>query len=183
MKQLATFAAATLILAGGASAQDFGTDDDAAYAATLWQAMVAQRLAGDGMIRGFPYEGGIEPHGLMLETFYSEAEVDGHKGTLIVKRNFGPEGGVEVDQVLADPATHLGGAYTVMFQREEGYDADNQNWFWVKYLPDGSLDMNAGGMRLAGRVAKARMRAASPAIPVRMTISLPPTPPRLRWAR
>lgn len=151
MKQLTTLAAATLMLAGSASAQEFGTDDDAAYAATLWEAMVALRLAGDGMIRGFPYEG-IEPHGLMLETFYTEAEVNGHKGTLIVKRNFGPEG-VEVDQVLADPATHLG-AYTVMFQREEGYDADNQNWFWVKYLPDGALDMNAGGMRLAGRVAK-----------------------------
>ncbi len=41
-----------------------------------------------------------------------------------------------------------------MFQREEGYDADNRNWFWVKYLPDGSLDKNPAGMALAGMVGK-----------------------------
>ena len=146
-------AIASLGMAAGAQAQDspFGTDEDAAYAQAVWEVMKTQKLAGEGMIRSFPYDG-VEPHGMMLETFYSSAEVNGHTGTLIVKRNFGPEG-VEVDQVLADPDKHLG-AYTVMFQREEGYDTDNQNWFWAKYLPDGSLDMNAGGMRLAGRVAK-----------------------------
>jgi hypothetical protein len=52
-----------------------------------------------------------------------------------------------------DPSKHLG-AVTVMFKREDGYDADNQNWFWAKYLPDGSLDKNPKGMQLAGRVAK-----------------------------
>ncbi|NRP11763.1 hypothetical protein XMM379_003038 [Aliiroseovarius sp. xm-m-379] len=154
MKRISLLALAAVIGWGAmASAQDapFGSDEDAAYAAALWQAMLDQRLAGEGMIRGFPYEG-IEPHGLMLETFYSTADVNGHQGALIVKRNFGPEG-VEIDQVLTDPGKHLG-AYTVMFQREKGYDDDNQNWFWVKYLPDGSLDMNPKGMRLAGRVAK-----------------------------
>ena len=34
------------------------------------------------------------------------------------------------------------------------YDPDNQNWFWAKYLPNGSLDKNPKGMQLAGRVAK-----------------------------
>ena len=152
-RSLRMAAAFAVAIAGQGIAQDspFGTDADADYAQAVWEQMVAQRLAGDGMIRSFPYEG-IEPHGMMLETFYSSAEVQGHTGTLIVKRNFGPEG-VEVDQVLADPGKHLG-AYTVMFQREKGYDEDNQNWFWVKYLPDGSLDMNPKGMRLAGRVAK-----------------------------
>ena len=38
--------------------------------------------------------------------------------------------------------------------REAGYDDDNENWFWAKYLPDGSLDKNPKGMELAGRVAK-----------------------------
>ena len=56
-------------------------------------------------------------------------------------------------QVLADPGTHLA-AVTVMFRREDGYDPDNANWFWAKYLPDGSLDTNPAGMALAGRVAK-----------------------------
>ncbi|MGE4609922.1 MAG: hypothetical protein AAED33_00695 [Paracoccaceae bacterium] len=69
-----------------------------------------------------------------------------------MKRNYGPEGVTE-DQVLMDPAKNLG-AITVMFRREAGYDGDNQDWFWVKYLPDDSLDKNAKGGSLAGRVAK-----------------------------
>ncbi len=139
--------------AGPGAAQDmmFGGEKDQAYAANLWQVMVDMKLAGDGMIASFPYEG-VEPHGMMLETFYTFATVGGHTGALVVKRNYGPEG-VSVDEVLGDPGTHLG-AYTVMFQREDGYDPDNQNWFWVKYLPDGSLDATPDGMALAGMVGK-----------------------------
>lgn len=151
-RQLAT-AAFLAGMAGSAFAQDapFGTDADAAYAARLWAAMDQMSLVGDGMIRAFPYDG-VAPHGMMLETFYASATIDGHTGDLLVKRNYGPEG-VTGDQVLQDPDKHLG-AVTVMFRREAGYDADNQDWFWVKYLPDGSLDKNPKGMRLAGRVAK-----------------------------
>jgi len=132
-------------------AQEFGTDADAEYAAQLWEVMEDLNLAGENMIRSFPYDG-ITPHGMMLETFYATGIVNGHVGDLIVKRNFGPEG-VTGDDVLADPDKHLA-AVTVMFRREDGYDADNENWFWVKYLPDGSLDKNPAGMQLAGRVAK-----------------------------
>lgn len=141
------------LAAQAAIAQDapFGSDADADYAALLWEAMVAEELAGDGAIMSFPYDG-IEPHGMMLETFYTSITVDGHSGDLVVKRNYGPEG-VTANQVLADPITHLG-AVTVMFRREAGYDADNADWFWVKYLPDGSLDKNPAGMQLAGRVGK-----------------------------
>jgi len=146
-------AAALAGFSGVAMAQDmpFGGESDMAYAADLWAVMDEMSLVGDGMIRSFPYEG-IAPHGMMLETFYANATVGGHTGKLVVKRNYGPEG-VEIDQVLAEPEKHLG-AITVMYQREDGYDADNQNWFWVKYLPDGSLDKNPKGMSLAGRVAK-----------------------------
>ncbi|MFT4961818.1 MAG: hypothetical protein ACI92Z_002912 [Paracoccaceae bacterium] len=41
-----------------------------------------------------------------------------------------------------------------MYRREAGFDTGNQNWFWVKFLPDGSLDKNPKGMRLVGKVAK-----------------------------
>lgn len=146
-------AAAAIGLSGGAASAQavFGGAEDQAYAAQLWDAMVEMNLAGDNMIRSFPYDG-VAPHGMMLETFYSSATIGDNSGALIVKRNYGPEG-VELDDVLADPGKHLG-AYTVMYQREEGYDADNQNWFWVKYLPDGSLDKNPAGVALAGKVAK-----------------------------
>ncbi len=129
----------------------FGNKEDIAYSQTLWTLMVKNNLVGDNAIRTIPYEG-IDPHGKMLETFFTNATIDGHKGSLVVKRNFGPEG-VEANAILADPDKYLG-AITVMFQREEGYDEENQNWFWAKYLPDGSLDKNAKGMQLAGRVAK-----------------------------
>ena len=154
MKLKIIVAASVVALMGNAATAqmaEFGDEKSIAYAADLWSVMQEAKLVGDGMIRSFPYDG-IAPHGMMLETFYTEATVGGHTGQLVVKRNFGPEG-VEVEQVLADPAKHLG-AYTVMFKREAGYDADNQDWFWAKYLPDGSLDKNPKGMELAGRVAK-----------------------------
>lgn len=86
------------------------------------------------------------------ETFYTNATLNRHSGRSVVKRNDGPEG-VLADDVLMDPAAHLA-AVTVMFRREDGYDADTQNWLWAKYLPDGTLDKYPKGMQLAGRVAK-----------------------------
>lgn len=151
--KLTVATAAVTIAAGAALAQDApaGTDADADYAALIWEVMQAEKLVGDGMIMAFPYDG-TEPHGMMLETFYTSADIEGHSGTLIVKRNYGPEG-VSVDEVLGNPGEHLG-AVTIMFRREAGYDDENANWFYAKYLPDGTLDQNPAGMRLAGRVGK-----------------------------
>jgi len=147
--------ASLAIAAGPTLAQDgdmaFGTEEDIAYAELLWDLMEAERLAGPNMIRAFPDEG-LEPHGLMLETFYAVGTIGDHTGDLIVKRNFGPEG-VSVDEVLANPDGHLG-AYTVMFRREDGYDPENLDWFWARYNPDGSIAENPMDMALAGRVAK-----------------------------
>jgi hypothetical protein len=153
--KLTYLSVALAIGAGTAIAQDtpmpFGSEDDAAYAGALWEAMTAMKLAGPGMIRHTPYVG-TDPHGMMLETFYTTATINGHTGDLIVKRNFGPEG-VSADAVLANPDGHLG-AYTVMFRREAGYDAEDKDWFWVKFLPDGSLDKMPDGMPMAGQIAK-----------------------------
>lgn len=148
---LAAMALGLIVTTGSAQDAPFGNEADIGDADELWSVMEDMSLVGEGMIRSYPYEG-IAPHGMMLETFYTTATVGGHTGDLLVKRNYGPEG-VSVDEVLADPGKHLG-AITVMFRREEGYDAENQNWFWAKYLPDGSLDKNPKGMELAGRVAK-----------------------------
>jgi hypothetical protein len=148
----AIIAAALAAVALPAAAQDqapAGTQADRDYAALLWDVMTAEGLAGAGRIQALPYPG-IAPHGLMLETFYTRAQVDGRSGTLVVKRNYGPEGVTE-DEVLADPAGHLG-SVTVMFRRAEGYAPEAGDWFWAKYLPDGTLDTNPAGMALAGRV-------------------------------
>ncbi|EKV27373.1 hypothetical protein C882_1875 [Caenispirillum salinarum AK4] len=155
LRTTATAAAVALAFgAGAATAADdtpFGGPESQEYAATLWQALTEERLAGDNAIDGVPYRG-TEPHGAMLETFFTTMTVDGHTGMVAVKRNYGPAG-VEQSAVQGNRAEHLG-AVTVMFQREDGYDPDNMNWFWAKYLPDGSLDTNPAGMQLAGRVAK-----------------------------
>ncbi|VAW17086.1 hypothetical protein MNBD_ALPHA09-1577 [hydrothermal vent metagenome] len=155
-KRTITWVAALAIAGLGATAAvaqmaPFGNAEDTDYAAKLWKAMEAVHMNGPNAIQTLPYEG-VEPHGAVLETFYTKATVDGYTGALIVKRNYGPAG-VEIETVQADRAKQLG-AVTIMFKREAGYDTDNKDWFWAKYLPDGSLDKNPKGMQLAGRVAK-----------------------------
>ncbi|WP_372921300.1 cytochrome P460 family protein [Roseovarius sp.] len=128
-------------------AQDFGGQEDRDYASEVWQSMEERNMAGDGAVQAFPYPG-TDPHGMMLETFYTDATVDGHTGTLVIKRNYGPEG-VTVDQVLGSPGDHLA-AVTIMFRRSDEYAPESGNWFWAKYLPDGSLDQTPDGTRIAG---------------------------------
>jgi len=151
---LAAIGAFAIVPAVFGQSAPFGNQEDLDFAEQLWGVMEEQGLAGveaDNAIRGFPYEGS-EPHGLVLDTLYSNAELEGRSGALIVKRNYGPEG-VSVDDVQANAAEHLN-SITVMFKREEGYDSENANWFWAKYLTDGTLDKNPAGVQLAGRVAK-----------------------------
>lgn len=155
MKQ--TFLAIAIALgASGAVAQDaplpFGSEADAEYARLLWDVMAAAKLVGPGMIHHVPYEG-TDPHGMMLETFFAKATINGHEGDLVVKRNYGPAG-VTADAVQADPEKHLG-AYTVMFRREKGYDPENKDWFWVRYNGKGATSKTGKGLAMAGRLEKA----------------------------
>ena len=62
-----------------------------------------------------------------------------------MKNNYGGDG-VSEQTVANDPGGNLG-AVTVMYKREGGYDPDNADWFWAKYKPDGSLDVNPKGAR------------------------------------
>jgi len=136
---------------GDEMAAPFGGEQDVAYSQDLWQAMTAASFAGPGALQSVPYEG-QHPHGAVLQTLDGTLTVNGHTGELIVKRNYGGEG-VSESAVADDPRQYLK-AVTVMFRRESGFDPENRDWFWVKYKPDGSLDTNPKGMRLAGKVAK-----------------------------
>lgn len=129
----------------------FGDPASVAYSNSLWAAMAVARLTGAKAKSDKPYKGQA-PHGAILETITSVVTVDGHKGKVVVKRNYGP-GGISTRDVARNRAKHLK-AVTVMFKRERGYDPENNDWFWVKYKPDGSLHTNPKGMQLAGRVAK-----------------------------
>ncbi len=99
------------------------------------------------MIHGSFYRG-AEPHGAVLETFFADLTFDGRTAPTVLKRNYGPAG-VAIDEVSNNPNDHLG-AITVMYKRP-GFNADTNDWFFVKYLPDGTLDL-AGETQMAGNV-------------------------------
>jgi hypothetical protein len=145
-----TLAAFLAAAAGNAAAAPFGGSDDVGFAGKLWQAMQAADLVGKNAIISTPYTG-THPHGAILDTIDAQVTVDGERNIVIIKRNYGGEG-VSKTNVANDPGKYLQ-AVTVMFKRA-GYDADNRDWFWVKYAPDGSVLKNPKGMSLAGRVAK-----------------------------
>lgn len=148
--RLMLIGSALSLVASTALAQDFGGQEDQDYAAEIWQYLQEQNFAGDDAVQAFPYEG-TDPHGVLLETFYTDATVDRHTGALVIKNNYGPEG-VTIDEVLGDRDTHLA-AVAIMFRRNEGYAPDSGDWFWAKYLPDGSLDQTPDGTPIAGMAA------------------------------
>ena len=149
-KRLSAAAIAATLFAGLASAAPFGETEDIAYATRLWAALKDLNLVGADMIMSVPYTG-QHPHGAILDTVEGPVRVLDNTGVAIVKRNYGGDG-VSKARVYDDPANYLA-AITVMYKRK-GYDSDNQDWFWAKYKPDGSLDTNPKGIPLAGRVAK-----------------------------
>lgn len=120
-----------------------------AYAAKLWTYMTNNKLVGEGRMRSFPFEG-RRPHGSIQEIISTEAEINGERGRLIVKHNYGAKHGLTPQEVYADNQSENYEALTIMFQREEGYDTPNNNWFWAEYRLDGSI-INYGGVDLSGR--------------------------------
>ena len=137
----------------GADQLPFGGPDSIAYSEKLWSVLQQEKLV-DAPAKNPPPYRGVHPHGAILTTVHSETSVGGHTGKVIVKKNYEGDG-VSIDEVAAAPQKYLQ-AVTVMFQREEGYDSENQNWFWAKYTPDGGLDSNEQGKKLAGRVARGK---------------------------
>jgi len=140
----------TTLSIASVQAAPFGGADDVAYAGKLWNTLQQAKLAGPDRIVSTPYKG-THPHGAVLDTIDSTIVVDGTQGAVIVKNNYGGPG-VSKSSVANNPAKYLK-AVTVMFKRA-GYDADNKDWFWVKYAPNGSVMKNPKKMSLAGRVAK-----------------------------
>lgn len=140
------------VLTAGAQQTSFGDDDSVSYARALWNELQQARLVGEGAVRSHAYEGN-EPHGVILEQTETELSVEGHSGTIIVKHNYMAEGeSLTTDRVMDAEWDEYLDAVTVMFRREAGYNSGAGDWFWAKYLPDGSLDQTPDGMPMAGQV-------------------------------
>ncbi len=87
---------------------------------------------------------GEAPHGALLKLYCNRAAAANPKdmppGSVIVKENFSK------DKKLM--------AITVMY-RSKGYDPEHNDWWWAKYLPDGTVakaPKEKGGMKLVGKV-------------------------------
>ena len=88
------------------------------------------------------YEG-QSPHGAYLKMYVNrvaESDVERlpHK-SIIVKENYGP------DQKTL-------GAVTVMYKVKD-YDPQHNDWYWIKYQPDGTVAQTPDGKPIAGRFA------------------------------
>lgn len=139
------------------SASAMHNSSDVQYAQKLWMSMEKAKIVGPSAVRQKPFFGGAKPHGMILELAYKMVEVEGHRGFVVVKKNYDGSD-VTVDRVAADREKYLS-SMTVMYRREAGYDEVNQNWFWVKYYPDGSLFqkvINGSKVLLAGRLMKGK---------------------------
>ncbi len=132
------------------TAEPFGGPEDVKFSQHLWAAMTDARLVGNQSITAMPYKGSV--HKTVLITFDSTVRVGDHTGVVIVKKMYqGPE--VSVQEVLDDPSQNLK-IVAVMFKREKGYDATNQDWFYTKYNPEGTPQKNKKGKLMAGRAGK-----------------------------
>jgi hypothetical protein len=115
---------------------------DTPDAAAIWKEMkklhYEQWAPWPGQDTGF-YPG-ESPHGKKLKLFINRTTFgdlgDPPFGSIIVKENYSP------DEELT--------AVTIM-KRIEGYDSKNNDWYWAKYKPDGSVAMR-GDTKVAGRV-------------------------------
>jgi hypothetical protein len=91
------------------------------------------------------YEG-ESPHGAFLKIYMNRTAAgypaEMPNGSVIIKENYG-----------ADSKTLM--AITVMY-RSKGYDAEHNDWYWVKYNPDGTVALtppDKGSRPIAGRFA------------------------------
>lgn len=151
---IAGFAATIAVVGTIANAQmkpPFGSPAEVAYSKDIWTAMKAAKLVGPGAINVRPFEGN-QPHGAIQQVLDAKINVRGRMARVIIKRNHGGKG-ISVQSVYDNPDKDLK-AITIMFKREKGYDAEDLDWMWVKYKPDGSLHTNPKGMMLAGKIAK-----------------------------
>ena len=94
--------------------------------------------------KGQFYVGG-EPHGMLLTTYMNDVALAALNartgsmpdGAIVIKENYMP------DSTLA--------AVTVMYKRP-GYNAEHNDWFFTKHMPDGTLDAMPNGMAMEGRL-------------------------------
>jgi hypothetical protein len=126
----------------------FGGDKDLSFAKQLFTNVKDYH---NTVLKSDFYKG-KPPHGKILRSYFTVAKVEGKYYPVIIKDNYGGEG-ADLNSVPQNPQKYLL-SITMMVKREKGYDGDDQNWYWVKFNPDGSVSQNEKGTSMAGRVGK-----------------------------
>ncbi len=124
----------------------YGGEADVSFANSLWTSIQGYenwKLKSD-------FYPGASPHGAVLRMYYNVVNVNGEPRHVIIKDNYGGEG-ANPETVAKNPSQYLG-AVTIMVQREEGFDPDNMNWYYVGFMPDGTLNMDPQNVPVAGKV-------------------------------
>lgn len=115
---------------------------DVRHARSLWDRI--ENYADWPQPEGFAgWQEGTSPHGSVLRYYVNDAAQENltQDGAVIVKENYSEE---SEDELLS---------VTIM-EKRAGYDPETENWFYVKYAPDGSIMDNPQGQDLAGLVGK-----------------------------
>ncbi|MBS1272385.1 MAG: hypothetical protein MAGBODY4_01530 [Candidatus Marinimicrobia bacterium] len=106
----------------------FGTQRDIAMADSMWNAYSDYADNWDQYPGLEGWQDGNSPHGAYLKYYINDiAKGDLENfpyGSVIIKENYPAE-----DESQPGPITFM--------TRIEGYDSDNYDWFYAKYLPDG----------------------------------------------
>ncbi|MEO1270254.1 MAG: hypothetical protein AAFX99_19370, partial [Myxococcota bacterium] len=121
----------------------FGSAEDVAQAEAIW-GEIDETYSGWALFPGtFENWPSAAPHGeranIYVSTEFLSDPADPPADATIVKENLDGEGEIA--------------AWTIM-RKIDGFNPDEDDWFWMKLLPDGSLDVNGAGVPLAGAVGK-----------------------------
>lgn len=125
-------------------------NEDVQHAKALWTEI--KNYSTWTVPEGFSgWQEGKSPHGAVLRYFVNDIAAGGltKDGAVIIKENYSEESEDALKSV------------TVM-EKRQGYDPETQNWFYVKYSPDGKVMKNPQGVELAGLVGKGKGQGCVP---------------------
>ena len=129
---------------------DWGTKKDVKHARQLWDQIKDYK---EWKIPDqFPgWAEGVSPHGEILRYYINQKANEDltQDGAVIVKENYSEK---SPDALMS---------VTVM-QKREGYDPETNNWFYVKYSPDGKVMDDEDGKPVAGLVGKGKESGCIP---------------------
>jgi hypothetical protein len=122
----------------GAGPPPFGTPEDIATAQALWTEIEGHQDTWPQPASKHGWVEGSMPHG-STQQYYQNGDDNSADGYTLIKRNYGGQ-----DEAML-------GAVTVM-KKIAGYAPDTGDWFYAKFLPDGTPDMTPDGTAMVGQV-------------------------------